>query len=141
MSKKFNKQGDKITKGWGYEVIWASNEHYCGKFLVFTKKDAKFSMHFHKNKDETWFVNDGEFKLRYIDTKTATLYEKPLKTGETWHNPPLMPHQLICTTDTGSVTEVSTMDDPDDNYRVIPGDGQKAPVNPADQQSLAKKLL
>ena len=37
----------------------------------------------------------------------------------------LMPNQLICTTDTGSVTEVSTMDDPDDNYRVIPGDGQK----------------
>ena len=43
MSKNFNKEG-KIEKGWGYEVVWASNEHYCGKFLVFTKKDAKFSI-------------------------------------------------------------------------------------------------
>jgi hypothetical protein len=31
------------------------------------------------------------------------------------------------------------MDDPDDNYRVIPGDGQKTPG--ADPQSLAKKIL
>ena len=29
--------------------------------MVFTKKGNKFSMHFHKEKDETWFVNKGSF--------------------------------------------------------------------------------
>ena len=37
----------KIEKGWGYELIWASTDKYCGKILVFDKVDAKFSMHFH----------------------------------------------------------------------------------------------
>ena len=37
-----NKTG-KREMGWGYELIWASNEKYCGKIMVFTKKGAKFS--------------------------------------------------------------------------------------------------
>ena len=48
-----NKEG-KVDKSWGYELIFASNDQYCGKLLVFTKKNAKFSMHFHKTKDESW---------------------------------------------------------------------------------------
>jgi hypothetical protein len=34
-----------------------------------------------------------------------------------------MPHQLICI-EAGTVSEVSTYDDPKDNHRVMPGDGQ-----------------
>ena len=73
-----NKEG-KVEKGWGYELIWASNDQYCGKIMVFERKGAKFSMHFHKTKDETWFVNEGKFLLSWIDTKTATLLTKELK--------------------------------------------------------------
>lgn len=116
----------KITKGWGYEVIWASTDKYCGKILVFDKVNAKFSMHFHKEKDETWFVNNGKFQLLWIDTKTAELYTKDLTTGMTWHNPPLQPHQLICKEAGSSITEVSTADSVEDNYRVIKGDSQEA---------------
>ena len=61
----------KIDKGWGYELIWATNEHYCGKIMVFEKVGSKFSMHFHKEKDESWFVNNGRFLLNYVDTTTA----------------------------------------------------------------------
>jgi hypothetical protein len=43
-----NKEGQ-IQKGWGYELIWASNDKYCGKIMVFTKRGAKFSMHFHSH--------------------------------------------------------------------------------------------
>ena len=25
----------KVDKGWGYEVIWATNDKYCGKILFF----------------------------------------------------------------------------------------------------------
>lgn len=118
----------KVTKGWGYELIWATNDKYCGKIMVFEKVGAKFSMHFHKEKDETWFVNNGRFVVRWIDTKDATLFEKELKEGDTWHNPPLQPHQLEALEPMSSVTEVSTADSVEDNYRLIPGDSQN--LNP-----------
>ncbi len=114
-----------VQKGWGYEVIWATTEKYCGKMMVFTNTGARFSMHFHKEKDESWFVNSGRFLVRWIDTKTAETHEQELKEGDTWHNPPLMPHQLIAVQSGSSITEVSTADSVEDNYRVFPGDSQK----------------
>jgi quercetin dioxygenase-like cupin family protein len=48
---------------------------------------------------------------------------KRLVAGDTWHNPAGMPHQLVCA-DAGTVVEASTHDDPNDNYRVAPGDSQ-----------------
>ena len=126
-----------VPKGWGYELIWASTDKYCGKIMFFEKANAKFSMHFHKEKDETWFVNSGLFKVRWIDTSNAALYEKNLKEGDVWHNPPLQPHQLICLQEGSSITEVSTADSVEDNYRVAPGDSQKTQyepnLNPEDQ--------
>jgi mannose-6-phosphate isomerase-like protein (cupin superfamily) len=114
----------KVDKGWGYEIIWATNDKYAGKILVFEKEGAKFSMHFHKDKDETWFVNAGQFKLIYCDTTTATYIEKILNEGDTWHNPPMMPHQLIAMKPNSMIFEVSTPDSVEDNYRIIPGDSQ-----------------
>ena len=29
-------------------------------------------MHFHREKDETWFVNSGRFIVKWIDTTTAS---------------------------------------------------------------------
>lgn len=113
-----------VKKGWGYELIWASNDNYCGKILVFEKAGNKMSLHFHKDKDETWFINSGKFKLRYIDTADSTIYEKELNEGDTWHNPPLQPHQLEALVDNSSLTEVSTEDSVEDNYRIAPGDSQ-----------------
>jgi quercetin dioxygenase-like cupin family protein len=88
-------------------------------------KDARFSMHFHREKDETWYVLSGKFVVRYIDTATAAILEKELNQGDTWHNPPLLPHQLVCLTQ-GTIIEVSTADSVEDNYRVQPGDSQKS---------------
>ena len=114
-----------VKKGWGYEIIWATTEKYCGKLLVFEKAGAKFSMHFHREKDETWFVNTGRFLVRWIDTETEKFNERELKEGDTWHNPPLQPHQLIAIVGNSSITEVSTPDSVEDNYRIAPGDSQK----------------
>jgi mannose-6-phosphate isomerase-like protein (cupin superfamily) len=119
-----------VPKGWGYELIWATNDKYCGKIMYFEKSNAKFSMHFHREKDETWFVNSGKFKVRWIDTSNAVLYEKLLNEGDVWHNPPLQPHQLICLQEGSSITEVSTADSVEDNYRVAPGDSQKTNIEP-----------
>ena len=113
----------KVTKGWGYELIWCSNDKYCGKLLTFNT-GAKFSMHFHAVKDETWYVQSGKFLVTVIDTKTAEIQTKMLEPGSVWHNPPLLPHQVTCI-DGGTIIEVSTPDSVEDNYRVMPGDSQK----------------
>ena len=121
----------KVDKGWGYEIIWATNEKYCGKIMVFEKVGAKFSMHFHKEKDETWFVNAGAFRLIYCDTTTATYVEKVLQEGDTWRNHPMVPHQLIALKANSMIFEVSTADSVEDNYRIAPGDSQSGTTNPA----------
>lgn len=113
-------------KGWGFEIIWATNDFYAGKLLVFERQGAKFSMHFHKDKDETWFVNEGSFKLIYCDTSKSEYHEKILKKGDVWRNPPLLPHQLIALEDNSVIIEVSTPDSVEDNYRIAPGDSQNA---------------
>ena len=113
----------KVEKGWGSEEIWATNDKYCGKLLHFNA-GAKFSMHFHAEKEETWYVLSGKFIVKGINTKNASTYEELLQQGETWHNYPLEPHQLICL-EAGTVIEVSTPDSVEDNYRVSPGDSQK----------------
>jgi mannose-6-phosphate isomerase-like protein (cupin superfamily) len=121
----------KVDKGWGFELIWATNDKYCGKLMVFEKVGAKFSMHFHKDKDETWFVNEGQFKLIWCDTKTAVYHERFLNPGDVWRNPPMMPHQLIAMKPNSTVFEVSTPDSVEDNYRIIPGDSQSGNTTPA----------
>jgi len=112
-----------VQKGWGHELIWCTTDKYCGKLLKFNK-GAKFSMHFHAEKDETWFVLDGKFEVKFIDTKDAHQGSAILNPGDTWHNPPLFPHQVICLEE-GTIIEVSTPDSIQDNYRVMPGDSQR----------------
>ena len=113
----------RVEKGWGNELIWATNSKYCGKLLHF-KNDAKFSMHFHVEKDETWYILTGKFIVHWIDTKTASKFSKELRPGAVWRNVPLVPHQLECLEE-GTIIEVSTPDSVEDNYRVEPGDSQK----------------
>ena len=112
-----------VSKGWGHENIWATNDKYCGKLLVFNQ-DAKFSMHFHREKDESWYVLSGKFEVEWINTDNATIKKEILNQGDTWHNPPLLPHRLTCLKE-GTIIEVSTPDSVQDNYRVMPGDSQK----------------
>lgn len=113
----------RVEKGWGHELIWATNDKYCGKLLHFNT-GSRFSMHFHANKDETWYVLSGSFVVRWIDTKTSEHHEETLAEGSTWRNMPLVPHQLVCV-EQGVIIEVSTPDSVKDNYRVAPGDSQQ----------------
>jgi mannose-6-phosphate isomerase-like protein (cupin superfamily) len=112
-----------VEKGWGHEFIFATNDKYCGKILKFNK-DAKFSMHFHAEKDETWFILSGKFLVKYIDTSNAQIHEQELNANDAWRNLPMFPHQVICLEE-GIIIEVSTPDSVEDNFRVMPGDSQK----------------
>jgi len=112
-----------IPKGWGHEVVFENNELYCGKLLCF-KAGAKFSMHYHLIKDETWYVKEGTFIYRYIDTRNAEVMESTLREGDSVRQMPGQPHQLEAVTD-GVVFEVSTQHFDSDSYRVWKGDSQR----------------
>jgi len=109
-----------IPKGWGHEIIFENNELYCGKLLVF-KKGLKFSMHYHLLKDETWYVKEGEFIYRWIDTEKGEVVENKLTEGDTVRQLPGQPHQLEALTD-GIIFEVSTTHFDSDSYRIWLGD-------------------
>ena len=40
----------KVDKGWGFELIWATNDLYCGKMMVFKKKEISLVCTFIKKK-------------------------------------------------------------------------------------------
>lgn len=113
-----------VEKAWGREKIFVNNEHYCGKLLVFDKAGGRGSMHFHMKKHETFYVQKGMFKISWIETIDASLHDTVLKEGDVWTNEPGNPHQIQSLENDSVIYEVSTHDDPNDNYRVLPGDGQ-----------------
>ena len=112
-----------ISKGWGHEVIIINNDKYCGKILHF-KKDAKFSMHYHIKKTETWYVRSGKFIFKWINTSNADIITEELVTGDIITNNIGEPHQIICIEE-GDIFEVSTKHYDEDSYRVMKGDSQQ----------------
>ena len=112
-----------VQKGWGHEIIFVNNDLYCGKILHFNT-GAKFSMHYHLKKKETWYIKTGTFIFRFIDTKTADIIEMPLNIGDSITNEIGEPHQIICLKE-GDVFEVSTHHFDSDSYRVMKGDTQQ----------------
>jgi mannose-6-phosphate isomerase-like protein (cupin superfamily) len=113
----------KVEKGWGYELILENNDEYCGKILHF-HKEAKFSMHYHMQKKETWYVQSGKFLFRSIQTQTADVKECTLEPGDCVTNERGQPHQIECLEE-GDIFEVSTQHFDTDSYRVWKGDSQK----------------
>ena len=115
-------EGCHVPKGWGEEIIIENNELYCGKILIFDA-GCKFSMHYHMVKDETWWVEYGEFLYRWIDTETADMNEVKLEEGDIVRQRPGQPHQLEAISN-GRIFEVSTQHKDSDSYRVVKGDNQ-----------------
>lgn len=118
----------KVDKGWGYEIVWASNEKYCGKLLVFERAGAKTSLVFHKEKIKSWFVNSGKFKITYIDVSTGAVNQSELAEGQTANFAQLGPHQIEALVPNSIIFEVGTADYVEDRFRLAPGDSQTKPA-------------
>ena len=110
----------KIKKGWGHELIFASNDDYCGKILHYDNKDTVSSFHSHQFKRESFKILRGSFELGYCD-ENGRICSKVLRIGDVVHIPPCVPHQLCALEDNSEVIEVSTEDDPEDVIRIAPG--------------------
>jgi quercetin dioxygenase-like cupin family protein len=109
-------------KGWGFEYWIVNNEKYCGKMLYFTG-DHKCSWHYHKIKDETFFVQSGNF-LVYTswDDDLDNAVGRILRPGDSLHIPPGLRHQMKAIDQDAVMYEFSTEHLEEDSYRIIKGD-------------------
>jgi hypothetical protein len=114
----------KVDKGWGYEIVWANNEKYSGKLLVFERVGAKTSLVFHKDRAKSWFVNAGKFRVSYIDVSTGEMKQSELGEGQTADFGQLGPHQVEALMPNSIIFEVGTGDYVEDRFRLAPGDTQ-----------------
>ena len=117
----------KVDKGWGFELVFANNDKYCGKLLIFERAGAKTSLVFHKEKAKSWFINAGKFKVKFIDVATGEMKEAVLEEGQTADFGQLGPHQIESLLPNSIIFEVGTGDYVEDRFRLAPGDTQMKP--------------
>ena len=117
-----------VKKGWGFELVWANNDKYCGKLLVFDRAGAKTSLVFHKDKAKSWFINAGKFKITFIDVTTGEVKEAVLDEGKTVDFGALGPHRVEALVADSVIFEVGTSDYVEDRFRLAPGDTQTKPA-------------
>jgi len=109
----------RISKPWGWELIWAHTDDYLGKVL-FVKAGESLSLQFHNEKDEAWYVLEGRARLELGKPGEGILAEEVIAAGQAFHFPPGTVHRLTALADT-RIIEVSTpqLDDVvrlEDNY-------------------------
>lgn len=94
----------KVSKPWGYELIWAHTARYVGKILHIDR-GHRLSYQYHNVKDETIRLLSGRLEVETeVDGARAKL---TLNQGECLHIAPLMRHRMIAIEDC-DVLEVST---------------------------------
>ena len=108
-------------KGWGYEK-WITNSNlYCGK-LLFLNKGKKCSWHYHKIKDETFYLQSGELLVRYSeDDDLENSNQIILTKGDSFHVYQGLRHQMLAI-ENSELFEFSTQHFEEDSYRIIKGD-------------------
>ena len=118
----------KIDKSWGYEIVWASNEFYCGKILVFEKVGAKTTVTLHKNRKKSWFINSGRFQMVFTDIKTGQSHAAILEEGKTVDIADMSPHSVEALAPNSMIFEVGTPDVTTDYFRLTPDDAPASSV-------------
>lgn len=96
----------RVTKPWGYEMIWAWSERYVGKILHINA-GHELSVQYHNKKDETVYLLRGEIIYRVQRNGDDVLDDVRLQVGESFRIIPGTIHQMIGVTDC-DVLEVST---------------------------------
>ncbi|HEY5220735.1 MAG TPA: PfkB family carbohydrate kinase [Candidatus Paceibacterota bacterium] len=97
-------------KVWGYERWVENNDRYCCKILG-VNKGYQCSLHYHKNKDETFLVTEGQIRFELGD---EVMHLRP---GSFIRVPPNTPHRFAGIEDS-LIMEFSTHHDDADSYRI-----------------------
>ena len=96
----------RIDKPWGYELIWALTGDYAGKVL-FVRAGHSLSLQFHREKDESWYIQSGRAKLELGSSGDAVLSEEVIAAGASFRFRPGTVHRVTALEDT-TILEVST---------------------------------
>ena len=96
----------RVDKPWGYELIWALTDVYCGKVL-FVREGQSLSLQFHREKDESWLVQSGRARLELGAAGDSVLKEEVVGPGAAFHYEPGTVHRVTALEDT-TILEVST---------------------------------
>jgi mannose-6-phosphate isomerase-like protein (cupin superfamily) len=56
----------RVEKPWGYELVYAWTDRYCGK-IIFVSAGEELSLQFHRKKDETIYVQSGRVEFEIGD--------------------------------------------------------------------------
>jgi mannose-6-phosphate isomerase len=96
----------RVEKPWGWELIWAQTDVYVGKVL-FVRAGHSLSLQFHREKDESWYVESGRAKLELGETGNAVLKTEVVSTGACFRYRPGTVHRVTALEDT-TIIEVST---------------------------------
>ena len=94
----------RVEKPWGYELIWAETSRYVGK-LLHIRAGERLSRQYHRIKEETLLVQDGEMLLE-VGPVSAVEPRRMVK-GDVFHVSPGTIHRMIAVTDV-DIIEVST---------------------------------
>tara|TARA_R110001592_G_scaffold53050_2_gene162712 strand:- start:24827 stop:25189 length:363 start_codon:yes stop_codon:yes gene_type:complete len=110
-----------VKKGWGYERWIVNKKEYCGKLLFFDK-GKRCSWHYHKLKDEVFYLQSGLMLVYYgNDDDRDTAKQQLLKPGENFYIYPGLRHQMLALEES-ELFEFSTEHFDEDSYRVLKGD-------------------
>lgn len=103
---------------WGHELWIENNEKYCSKLLILNK-GFESSWHYHKRKDETFVVIEGQVSLTYADGMEAPAKTVVLDAGDKFRLKPGVIHTFMSIPPRSTVMEISTTDD-GDNVKLRP---------------------
>ena len=109
-----------VKKDWGYEKWIVNKPEYCGK-LLFIQAGSYTSWHFHKLKDEVFFVHSGQLKVLYSELDDiCSASEITLFPGDAFHIDRDLRHRIIAIEDS-EMYEFSTQHFDEDSHRLIKG--------------------
>jgi mannose-6-phosphate isomerase len=117
----------KVEKPWGHELIWAVADDYVGKVL-FVKAGHSLSLQFHREKDESWYVQEGRAQLEIAAPGERVPRSEVVSAGAAFRLRPGTVHRIRALDDT-SVLEVSTPH-LDDVVRLEDAYGREATSDP-----------
>ena len=102
----FSIEPTKVDKPWGHELIWALTDDYCGK-LLFVKAGESLSLQFHREKDESWYVQSGRARLDIAAAGEKLPQSEVVGAGAAFRIRPGTVHRVTAVEDT-TILEVST---------------------------------
>src|SRR5215210_2467215 len=102
---RFASRVKRVEKPWGYELIYAVTDEYCGKVL-FVAAGHSLSLQLHNVKDETIYVQTGRARIEIGESLESRCMET-VEAGRAFRVRPGVIHRLHALDDTFFL-EVST---------------------------------